>query len=92
MLLLALAVATAAGRIAPSALAADPVLIAAGDIASCSSTGARATAALLDALPGTVVTLGDNAYQSGTAAEFATTRHGAAAVPIRGLRPETTTM
>lgn len=71
MLLLALAVATAAGRIAPSALAADPVLIAAGDIASCSSTGARATAALLDALPGTVVTLGDNAYQSGTAAEFA---------------------
>ena len=71
MLLLALAVATAAGRIAPSALAADPVLIAAGDIASCSSTGARATAALLDALPGTIVTLGDNAYQSGTAAEFA---------------------
>ena len=71
MLLLALAIATAAGRIAPSALAADPVLIAAGDIASCSSTGAQATAALLDALPGTIVTLGDNAYQSGTAAEFA---------------------
>ena len=51
--------------------AADPVLIAAGDIASCTSTGDEATSALLDALPGTIVTLGDTAYQSGTASEFA---------------------
>jgi len=45
--------------------------VAAGDIASCSSTGDEATAALLDRLKGTVATLGDNAYDSGTAAEFA---------------------
>jgi hypothetical protein len=47
-------------------------LLAAGDIASCNSTGDEATAALLDARPNAVVaTLGDNVYESGTAAEFA---------------------
>jgi len=47
-------------------------LLAAGDIASCSSTGDEATAALLDARPNAVVvTLGDNVYESGTAREFA---------------------
>jgi hypothetical protein len=45
-------------------------LLAAGDIASCSSSGDAATAKLLDTLAGTVVTLGDNAYESGTASEF----------------------
>jgi hypothetical protein len=45
-------------------------LLAAGDIASCSSNGDEATAKLLDGLAGTVVTLGDNAYESGTASEF----------------------
>ncbi len=48
----------------------DPVLIAAGDIASCASSGDEATAQLLDALPGDVALLGDDAYESGTAAEF----------------------
>jgi len=48
-------------------------LLAAGDIASCSSNGDEATAALLDGRPNAVVaTLGDNAYEAGTAAEFAT--------------------
>ncbi|MGH7515412.1 MAG: Ig-like domain-containing protein [Gemmatimonadales bacterium] len=47
------------------------VLLAAGDIASCSSSGDEATAKLLDALTGTVATLGDNAYDSGTPSEFA---------------------
>ena len=47
------------------------MIVAAGDIASCSSTGDTATAALLDSLPGTVLTLGDEAYDSGTPAEFA---------------------
>jgi acid phosphatase type 7 len=42
-----------------------------GDIASCDSSGDEATARLLDGLGGTVVTLGDNAYDSGTATEFA---------------------
>ena len=45
-------------------------LLAAGDIASCSSKGDAATAKLLDSLAGKVVTLGDNAYESGTASEF----------------------
>jgi hypothetical protein len=50
----------------------DPVLVGAGDIASCSSTGDEATANLLDNIAGTVFTLGDNAYSSGSATEYAT--------------------
>lgn len=47
-------------------------LLAAGDIASCNSTGDEATAALLDGRPNAAVaTLGDNVYESGTAGEFA---------------------
>ncbi len=47
-------------------------LLAAGDIASCASFGDEATAALLDGRPNaTVATLGDNAYEAGTAAEYA---------------------
>ncbi len=49
---------------------ADPVLVAAGDIARCGSPGAEATAKLLDSMPSTLITLGDNAYESGTATEF----------------------
>ena len=48
----------------------DPVLVGAGDIASCSSTGDEATATLLDNIAGTVITLGDNVYDSGTATEY----------------------
>ena len=48
----------------------DPVLVGVGDIASCSSSGDEATAALLEGIPGTVFTTGDNAYESGTASEF----------------------
>jgi hypothetical protein len=49
----------------------DPVFVGAGDIASCASSGDEATAKLLDGIPGTVYNLGDNAYEDGTAAEFA---------------------
>jgi hypothetical protein len=48
----------------------DPVLVGAGDIASCDSTGDEATANLIAAIPGTVFTAGDNVYESGTASEF----------------------
>ncbi|HVW35492.1 MAG TPA: metallophosphoesterase [Acidimicrobiia bacterium] len=52
--------------------ASDPVLVGAGDIASCADNrGAEATAALVQQIPGTVFTLGDNAYVDGTAAQFA---------------------
>ena len=47
------------------------VLLAAGDIADCGSSGDEATAALLDTLDGTIITLGDNVYPSGTADQFA---------------------
>ncbi len=40
----------------------DPILVGAGDIASSDLPGAAATAALLDNIPGTVFTAGDNVY------------------------------
>jgi hypothetical protein len=48
----------------------DPVLVGAGDIASCSSNGDESTANLLDNIAGTVITLGDNVYDNGTATEY----------------------
>jgi hypothetical protein len=50
--------------------AEDPVFVGAGDIALCGSDGAEATARLLDGIAGTVFTLGDNAYEAGTAEQF----------------------
>jgi hypothetical protein len=41
---------------------ADPVLVGAGDIASCESTGDEQTARLLDEIPGAIFTVGDNVY------------------------------
>jgi PKD repeat protein len=49
---------------------ASVVLVGAGDIASCSTENDEATAKLLDGIAGEVFTLGDNAYASGTAAEY----------------------
>src|SRR5215218_4617564 len=49
----------------------DPVLVGAGDIASCRSEGDQATADLIAGIDGTVATFGDNAYPRGTAADFA---------------------
>jgi hypothetical protein len=49
----------------------DPILVGAGDIAHCGSDGDEATASLLDSIPGTVFTTGDNVYRSGTPEEFA---------------------
>jgi hypothetical protein len=53
-----------------SAEADGVVMVGAGDIARCSSSGGEATAKLLDSISGTVFTTGDNAYESGTATEF----------------------
>lgn len=50
----------------------DPVLVGAGDIASCDDlSGAYATAKLIENIPGTVFAAGDLAYPSGTDEEFA---------------------
>ena len=46
------------------------VLVGAGDIAKCLSSADNATAELLDDIPGTVFTAGDNVYSSGTAWRF----------------------
>jgi hypothetical protein len=54
----------------PSGSAGDPVLVGAGDIADCAADGDEATAALLDGIPGTVFTAGDNAYERGTPDQF----------------------
>jgi hypothetical protein len=65
---------TTAPTAVPTILPTSPpgtILVGAGDIASCSSTGDEATAALLDTIPGTVFILGDNVYDNGTATEFA---------------------
>ncbi|MGI8589170.1 MAG: LamG-like jellyroll fold domain-containing protein [Chloroflexia bacterium] len=48
----------------------DAILLAAGDIADCTGRGDAATAQLLSVLTGTIATLGDTAYESGTAANF----------------------
>src|SRR5262245_2203518 len=48
----------------------DPVLVGAGDIAACGTDGAARTAALVEQIPGTVFTLGDNAYPSGSPEQF----------------------
>lgn len=59
---------------APVAQAEEAVvLVGAGDIANCEingGSGAVATARLLDRIPGTVFTVGDHAYPSGTARQF----------------------
>ena len=46
------------------------VLVGAGDIANCSSSGDEATANLLDGIAGTVFTAGDNAYPDGSATNY----------------------
>ena len=73
-------------------VATPTVLLAAGDIAYCpgdaSSSNAMATAAVLRRLPGVpVLTLGDNAYVSGTAAEFASCFAPTWGVELPRLRP-----
>ncbi|HET9082841.1 MAG TPA: metallophosphoesterase [Candidatus Limnocylindrales bacterium] len=50
--------------------AADPVLVGAGDIASCSRSQDTATARLVGSISGTVFTAGDNVYTHGSASEF----------------------
>ena len=65
------AAATAVPPTSPGpAPSGDPVLVGAGDIAVCGLDGDQATADLIDGIQGTVFTAGDNAYESGSAAEF----------------------
>jgi acid phosphatase type 7 len=65
--------AHAAHSAAPQQSTAEPaILTGAGDIADCEDlSGAEATAKLLEQIPGTVMAVGDLAYPSGTAGQFA---------------------
>jgi hypothetical protein len=54
-----------------STLSADDVIFTgAGDIASCDNNNDELTAQLLDAIPGTVFTIGDNVYDIGTFTQY----------------------
>jgi Calcineurin-like phosphoesterase len=48
----------------------DVILVGAGDIATCDRNQDELTAELLDDMPGTVFTLGDNAYVNGSYSEY----------------------
>ena len=48
------------------------VLLAAGNISSCGSNWDDLTARILDTIPGTVLTLGDNAFPNGSATNYQT--------------------
>ena len=60
----------------PGAIRADlttggsAVLVGAGDIASCANNNDELTAQLLDGIPGTVFTAGDDAYPNGRAVDY----------------------
>ncbi len=58
-------------QVTTAAAGGDPVLVGAGDIATCEGTGDEDTAVLLDRIPGTVFTTGDTAYPDGTVQQFA---------------------
>ncbi len=72
-LLAALLATTLAALAVPYAGAAgDPVLVGAGDIATCSTSAGSATAKLVAAISGTVFTAGDNAYEIGSPEQYQT--------------------
>jgi PKD repeat protein/uncharacterized protein YjdB len=72
------------------------ILVGAGDIATCNALGDEATAKLLDEIPGTVFTAGDNAYDNGTPDEYTNCydpswgRHKARTRPAPGNHEYTT--
>jgi hypothetical protein len=56
---------------APPAFVQDAVLVGAGDVGMCGVPEVETTAKLLESIAGTVVALGDLAYFSGSAGDFA---------------------
>lgn len=58
-------------RYGTAAVRVDPaILVGAGDIANCGLPGKAATESILSVTPGIVFTAGDNAYPSGSAADY----------------------
>ena len=70
-------VTNSAGRTGSDSLAirvmapGTQVALLAGDIADCNNSGRIQTAGLLDTLAGTVITVGDNTYPTGSTADYA---------------------
>jgi hypothetical protein len=62
---------SAAGSGEPASQPPDVVLTGAGDIASCGLRGDTETSDLLVNQPGTIFTAGDNAYENGSTANYA---------------------
>jgi hypothetical protein len=63
----------AIGRVRPDAVTGGPLtetVLIAGDIATCGGSRDTATARIVEAQPGLVITAGDNAYPSGSLAQF----------------------
>jgi acid phosphatase type 7 len=54
----------------PAQTSLDTVFVGAGDIADCTKPQDEQTAQLIDKIPGTVFTTGDDAYPRGTAEDF----------------------
>jgi len=55
----------------PTLAEGSVTFVGAGDISDCNNDNDELTAQLLDAIPGTVFTTGDNVYESGTSEQFA---------------------
>ena len=71
LLAIALASMACTTGVGPPRPGTTNVLVGTGDIADCGSSGDEATAALLDGIDGTVFSAGDNAYEDGSATNFA---------------------
>ena len=59
----------------PTLIPESFILVGAGDISSCENDNDELTAQLLDTIPGTVFTTGDNVYDRGAPDEFAACYH-----------------
>ena len=57
-------------KTAPARSTDSAMVVAAGDIASCASSGDEATAKLLARIDGTIMALGDNAYPHGSTGNY----------------------
>lgn len=90
LFLVLIAMATGAAPRHASAGAEPVVMVGAGDISRCDNDNDERTAKLLDKIPGTVFTTGDNVYASGTTKQYTDCyqptwgRHKARTKPVPG--------
>jgi hypothetical protein len=68
----------------PAEAAGEPVLVGAGDIATCGESGDEVTADLLDGIPGTVFTTGEHGNETRMRAVWSTLYRANADVVVNG--------